>query len=70
MAVPGWGTVAGVAAKFIDRWSDPVRKKEALKDERKKLLGQAWSADRSARIADLDGRIAKLQNEIDRRSAS
>ena len=68
MGVPGWGTVAGVAAKFIDRLSDPVRKKEALQDERKRIVKQPSTPDRAQRLADLDTRIFRLQIEIDRRA--
>lgn len=70
MAVPGWGTVAGVAAKFIDRWSDPVRKKEALKDERAKLLKGKVTPSTAQRVAVIDDLLVRLQKDIDRRSAS
>jgi len=69
MAVPGWGIVAGLGAKLLDRFLDPRRKKEALLEQKRKLLAEPWTPARAHRLALLDERLLAVQRAIDRQAS-
>ena len=65
----GWGQAAGFLGKLADRITDPVRKADALKEKRAKLLKQKHSAELARRLADLDAQLQRVSKEIARRAS-
>ena len=65
----GWGQAAGFFGKLADRLTDPVRKADALKEERAKLVKQKYTPDMARRLADLDAKLQRVQQEVSRRAS-
>lgn len=68
MALPGIGTAIGVAAKFLDRFTDPRRRKDVLLVEREQLLAKPQTPALARRLERIDADLLRVQREIDRRS--
>ncbi len=69
MAVPGIGTVFGVAAALLYRFLDPRRKEDKLLAEKRKIATQPQSNRRAHRLQWIDDELAVVRKAIRRRAS-
>ena len=70
--LPNLGTVLGVGAAAFFRLTDPRRKKQFLKKEKRKILNSPYDPEKEEqkmiRVKVIDDAIDDLDLEIDRRA--
>lgn len=65
----GWGTAVGTAFKWMDRWSDPRKKREALLVEKQQILQKPQTDKLARRLSAIDLCLLRLQRDIERRAS-
>jgi hypothetical protein len=70
MGLPGWSTVAGVAAKIVDRLTDPRKrlndKLAKLERERDEILKNPSTPERNVKLSSIVSDIVSKRRELER----